>query len=100
MMEPQYKKVFYDVFTLLSHFSIHMNITQNSALTLTLCIDNHPRIDELLSALQENYTARYNRGLELITIRHSNEKASALVLQDKQILLEQQNRTVVQYVVR
>ena len=94
------ENVFNDVFSLLSRYSIHMNIIQNSALTLTLCIDNHPRIDELLSALQENYTARYNRGLELITIRHSNEKASALVLHDKQILLEQQNRTVVQYVVR
>ncbi len=94
------EKVFNDVFALLARFSIHMNIIQNSALTLSFCIDNHPGINELISALQENYTVRYNEGLELITIRHFNEKASELVLQGKQVLLEQQNRTVVQYVVR
>jgi aspartate kinase len=94
------EKVFNDVFSLLSRFSIHMNIIQNSALTLSFCIDNHLKIEELISSLQEIYNVRYNRGLELITIRHFNEKAAGLVLQNKQVLLEQQNRTVVQYVVR
>ncbi|MCU0370215.1 MAG: aspartate kinase [Bacteroidales bacterium] len=92
--------VFNDVFVLLSRFSIHMNIIQNSALTLSFCVDNHPGIGSLITALQENYTVRYNDNLELITIRHFNEKASELVLQGKQVILEQQNRTVVQYVVR
>jgi aspartate kinase len=94
------EKVFNDVFSLLSSFSIPVNIIQNSALTLSFCIDNHPKIDELIAGLQVNYTVRYNRDLELITIRHFNEKASGLVLQNKEVLLEQQNRTVVQYVVR
>jgi aspartate kinase len=94
------EKVFNDVFSLLARFSIHMNIIQNSALTLSFCIDHHPKLDELISGLQENYTLKYNRGLELITIRHFNEKAAELVLQGKEVLLEQQNRTVVQYVVR
>jgi aspartate kinase len=92
--------VFNSVFALLSRYSIHMNIIQNSALTLSLCIDNHPYFNELVAGLQENYTVRYNEGLELITIRHFNEKAAELVLHGKQVLLEQQNRTVVQYVVR
>jgi len=94
------EKVFNDVFALLSSFSIHMNIIQNSALTLSFCIDNHPNIKDLIAGLQENYSVRYNQGLELITIRHFNEKAADLVLQGKQVLLEQHNRTVVQYVVR
>lgn len=94
------EKVFNDVFSLLSGYSIHMNIIQNSALTLSLCVDNHADLPELLRALKENYSLRYNEGLELITIRHFNEKAAELVLQGKQVLLEQHNRTVVQYVVR
>jgi aspartate kinase len=94
------EKVFNDVFSLLSRFSIHMNIIQNSALTLSLCVDNHPDLPGLLSELKDNYSLRYNEGLELITIRHFNEKAAELVLQGKQVLLEQHNRTVVQYVVR
>jgi len=94
------EKVFNDVFALLSRFSIHMNIIQNSALTLSICIDNHININAFLAGLQENYGVRYNQGLELITIRHFNEKAAELVLQGKLVLLEQHNRTVVQYVVR
>ena len=94
------EKVFNDVFALLSRFSIHMNIIQNSALTLTFCIDDHRHFQDLIRELRENYVVRYNQGLELITIRHFNEKAAELVLQGKQIFLEQHNRTVVQYVVR
>jgi aspartate kinase len=94
------EKVFIDVFSLLSRFSIHMNIIQNSALTLSFCIDDHPKLNELISGLQEKYSLKYNEGLELITIRHFTEKAARLVLQGKEVLLEQQNRTVVQYVVR
>jgi aspartate kinase len=94
------EKVFNDVFALLSRYSIHMNIIQNSALTLSFCIDEHRHTRDLIAGLQENYNARYNQGLELITIRHFNEKAAELVLEGKQILLEQHNRTVVQYVVR
>jgi aspartate kinase len=94
------EKVFNDVFALLSRFSIHMNIIQNSALTLSFCIDDNCYIQDLIGELQETYAARYNKGLELITIRHFNEKAAEVVLQGKEILLEQHNRTVVQYVVR
>jgi aspartate kinase len=94
------EKVFTDVFSLLSSFSIHVNIIQNSALTLSFCIDDHPKFRELINSLQENYNVRYNQELELITIRHFNEKAREMVLKDKEILLEQQNRTVVQFVVR
>jgi aspartate kinase len=77
-----------------------MNIIQNSALTLSFCIDDNCYIQDLIGELQETYAARYNKGLELITIRHFNEKAAEVVLQGKEILLEQHNRTVVQYVVR
>lgn len=94
------EKVFNDVFSLLARFTIHMNIIQNSALTLSFCVDNHADLPGLLGGLKEIYTLRYNEGLELITIRHFNEKAAELVLQGKEILLEQHNRTVVQYVVR
>lgn len=94
------EQVFNDVFSLLSRLFLHVNIIQNSALTLSFCVDNHPNTEKLIAGLQEYYTVKYNRGLELITIRHANEKASELVLQGKEVLLEQQNRTVVQYVVR
>jgi len=59
-------------------FSIHMNIIQNSALTLTFCIDDHRHFQDLIRELQENYAVRYNQGLELITIRHSMKRPQSL----------------------
>ena len=94
------EQLFSDVFSLLSKYSIHMNILQNSALTLTCCFDHTSRLEHLVRELQSQYNVKYNAGLELITIRHYNEKAAEHVLQGKEVLLEQQNRTVVQFVVR
>jgi aspartate kinase len=89
-----------EVFGILARFSIHMNLIQNSALTLTFCIDDHPDLKDMLAELQRHYSIRYNQALELITIRHFNEKAVEHVLRGREVLLEQQNRTVVQYVIR
>jgi aspartate kinase len=94
------ERVFNDVFSLLSEYSIHMNIIQNSALTLSFCVDNHPDLHYLLDGLRKNYPVKYNEGLELITIRHFTDKAAELVLRGREVILEQHNRTVVQYVVR
>ena len=94
------EQLFSDVFSLLSKYSIHMNILQNSALTLTCCFDHTSRLENLVRELQSQYNVKYNAGLELLTIRHYNEKAAEHVLQGKEVLLEQQNRTVVQFVVR
>lgn len=94
------EQLFSDVFELLTKHAVHMNILQNSALTLTLCIDQTSRLEDMIQELQSHYNVRYNTGLELVTIRHYNDKAAEHVLQGKEILLEQQNRTVVQFVVR
>lgn len=94
------ERMLYDVSGTLSDQAIHLNMIQNSALTLTICIDDHPELDDILSGLQTRYAVKYNRGLELVTIRHYNERAAEAVLPGREVLLEQQNRTVVQFVVR
>ncbi|MDX9907157.1 MAG: aspartate kinase [Bacteroidales bacterium] len=94
------EKVFRDVFSLLSKYAIHVNIIQNSALSLSFCTDSHGHLDELIEGLKDSYLVKYNEGLELITIRHSNDRASELVLHGREVLLEQHNRVVSQYVVR
>ena len=94
------EKVFRDVFSLLSKYAIHVNIIQNSALSLSFCTDSHGHLADLTDGLKESYLVKYNEGLELITIRHSNDRASELVLRGREVLLEQHNRVVSQYVVR
>ncbi|MBP6871336.1 MAG: aspartate kinase [Bacteroidales bacterium] len=94
------EKVFRDVFSLLSKYAIHVNIIQNSALSLSFCTDSHGHLVELIDGLRDDYIVKYNEGLELITIRHSNDRASEIVLSGREVLLEQHNRVVSQYVVR
>lgn len=93
-------QMFSDIFGMLARYAIPMNLIQHSALTLTFCIDNHAHLMEMITELQERYLVRYNQDLELITIRHYNAKAVEQLLRGRQVLLEQQNRTVVQYVIR
>jgi aspartate kinase len=83
-----------------SRYSVHINILQSSALSLSLCIDYTRNTDTLLSDLREKNSVRFNDGLELITIRHYNKEIIDEMLNGKKVLLEQQTRATVQYVVR
>jgi len=94
------EKVYHDVFGIVSQFSFHVNITQNSALTLSFCVDNRRNLADLLEELKKGYQVRYNEGLELITIRHYVSDSRDRILHGRQVILEQQNRTVLQVVVK
>lgn len=94
------EKVLHDVFAALTRNKLSINLMQNSALTLSFCTDENRRISELIGELQLNYSVRYNDGLELITIRHHTPEAVDKVRNGREVLLEQQNRTVFQLVVR
>ncbi len=91
---------YHEVFGIVSRLSMHVNITQNSALTLSFCVDNHRNLPVLIQELQGKYQLRYNEGLQLITIRHYSNGSKDEVLGGRQVLLEQQSRTVLQMVVR
>jgi aspartate kinase len=94
------EKVYHEVFGIFSRYNFHVNITQNSALTLSFCVDARRSLPDLLSELSRTYKVRYNEGLELITVRHYAPDSKEKVLQGRQVILEQQNRTVLQMVVR
>ena len=94
------EKVLHDIFAALSRNKLNINVMQNSALTLSFCTDENRRISELINELQVNYSVRYNDGLELITIRHHTPEAVDEVRKGREVILEQQNRTVFQLVVR
>jgi len=92
--------VYYEVFGIVTRHAMHVNITQNSALTLSFCVDHHRNLPAMLEELMERYTVRYNEELTLVTIRHYVQGSKEHVLQGREVILEQQNRTVQQVVVR
>ncbi len=82
---------------------IAVNLIQNSALTLSVCVDdqNH-KTEALIALLQKNFNVRYNRNLSLITIRHYSSAPDIIGETTRwgEILLEQRSRLTAQFVLK
>ncbi len=88
------------IFGLISHMGISTNMMQNSAISFSICIDEQPaKLHRLFTALGGEFRVKYNQGLELITIRHYNQKTIDKVVSKRKILLEQKSRLTVQLIV-
>jgi len=79
---------------------VKVNLMQNSAITFTVSVDaENPRISQLLKDLKNEYKVLYNKGLELITIRHYTEKAVNDLLKNRKVLVEQRSRHTAQFII-
>ena len=88
-----------DIFLKLSKTNAHINIMQNSALSFSFLMDNKSDIvEKIKSALENDYIVKYNTNLELVTIRHYDQKTIEFVTHEKEILLEQKTRSTARFV--
>ena len=74
---------------------IHMkiNLMQTSATSFSVCSDfNKEKLDMLMEKLQNDFSIRYNTGLDLITIKHYTKDFLNLHIGDKEVILEQMTR--------
>jgi aspartate kinase len=69
-------------------------------MTLSCCIDDDDKVEDLIKEISIRYKVYYNDALELITIRHYNDVVIDNILKGKQLLLEQRSRSTTQLVVR
>jgi len=90
-----------EIFKLFALSHVKINMMQTSALSFTVCFDHdEEHFKQLLQRLSENFKAKYNRDLLLITIRHTTPESLAKLTQGKVKLMEQVNRNTAQIVVR
>ncbi len=90
-----------EIFSILNSHNIKVNLVQNSAISISVCADYDERkLKELLSELEGKYKVYYNRGVELITIRHYSRDAIQNTLKGVEVLIEQKTRATIHYVVR
>jgi len=90
-----------EIFMQLSNYGLKANLMQNSAISFSLCIDEGG--EEMIGFIQEmqnDFKVRYNRNMELITIRHYNQKVIDDLIGDRKVYLEQKSRSTVQLLVR
>ncbi len=90
-----------EIFMQMTNFGLKANLMQNSAISFSLCIDEGG--EEMIGFIQEmqnDFKVRYNRNMELITIRHYNQKVIDDLIGDRKVYLEQKSRSTVQLLVR
>ena len=88
------------IFGILAASGVKVNMMQNSALSFSLCLDdNEMLLSRLQSELAHSYKLRYNRGLQLITVRYYNDEVVDRVVAGRKILLQQRSRNTIQLVI-
>ncbi len=86
------------IYSLFAKYRIKINLVQNSAINFTFCADaNNQGIFQLIDDLKEDYRVLYNKGLELLTIRHYTEQILQEVQKGRRILVEQRSRHTAQF---
>jgi len=89
-----------DIFTIFSRYRIKMNLMQNSALNFTACFDDNRQLDVLLEDLQKTFVVRYNKGVDLLTIRQYTDEAIKKMTSNREVIDSQITRKVARFVLR
>lgn len=89
------------IFHALSELDIRLNLMQNSAISLTFCVDFwESKVSKLIEKLQQHFEVFYNTGLTLITIKNYDEVTFETYRKRKGVLLEQSSRSTLQVLVK
>lgn len=88
------------IFNTFANLGIHVHMMENSALNFSVCIpSDQNKLKSLIEQLGD-FNVRYNNNVSILTIRHPKPMVMQQLLQYKEVLLEQRNRTTVRFVIR
>jgi aspartate kinase len=88
----------YEIF---AQIKFRANLVQTGAIGVQLCIDDHAeKIDQLAAEASSIFDVELERGLSLLTIRHSNNELLNKMTEGKEVLLQQETKETVQVVYR
>lgn len=88
------------IFATLAELNIRVNLMQNSALSFSICIDdNEMLLCQLRERLSDQFKLRYNRGLQLITVRYYTQSIIDKIVGGRPILLQQRSRSTAQMLI-
>lgn len=81
---------FSKLFEVLAKHRIKVNMTQNTALAFSVCVnDDSEKIDHLMVDLESNYEVEKIENLKLVTIRHTSDALLGRILGERKIYLEE-----------
>ena len=89
------------IFAVFVSHHVIINMTQNSAISFSACVDfDNRKITPLIDELNNDFYVRYNNNLELVTIRHYTNDAITRFTNNKEIIVEQKSRITARFVVK
>jgi aspartate kinase len=90
-----------ELFRLLHHHKMKVDLIQNSAISFSVCFDNRfGRLPDLLQQLKGRYKVVHEEGVSLYTVRHFDDRALATLQNGRKVLLEQRSAETVQLVLK
>ena len=89
-----------EIFQLLHTYKMKVDVIQNSAISFSVCIDNKfNKFDAFYEELKTQFKIDVQKGVDLYTVRHFEEKAIATIEEKGPSLLTQVNKETSQIVV-
>lgn len=87
------------IFTVCVELNIHANMIQTSALMLSFCFDSDKtKLKQLMACLKDDFSIKYNDGLQLFTIRHYQDGLENDFIKGRKTLVKQSSRSTIQFV--
>ncbi len=89
-----------NIFSLMSHYGIRVNLMQNSAISFSLVVNDLPeKIEKLVSDLSDEYQVTVLHQCELLTVRNHAKADLDKIVKGRDIHLEQRDEKVLQLLV-
>ncbi|QKG79118.1 aspartate kinase [Tenuifilum thalassicum] len=88
------------IFAILYKHRVKVNMIHNSAISFTVCVDyDKIRFERAQEELKEEFSVRYNSGLELLTVRHYTHEIIEEIAKKNVIYLQQRTRSTARFVI-
>lgn len=89
------------LYEILSDLRLKLNLTQNAAISIMICIDDiEEKTAELASSASEIFNVQIEKNLTLLTIRHYTSEYIELLSKNNEILLEQKTPETIQILIK
>ncbi len=90
-----------EIFNLLHHYKMKVDVIQNSAISFSVCIDDlYNNLEKLLQHLKAKFNVTHHTNVSLYTIRYYNNTVIKELEKDKTVLLKQLTQRTVQIVTK
>lgn len=87
------------IFALLYKHRVKVNMIHTSAITFSICVDEEAHyLPAAIEDLQKDFAVKYNKDLELLTVRHYTKEVIEEHISGKQVYMQQRTRSTARFV--